>query len=105
MNGPTTYGARIAAEKDIYRDCLEVHSLPEIFHYWSKQYVRPKLEALGFSSPVGMFIKYLAEQCQARKNDAKRFVSIGSGNCDLESTLAPSYALPGATISSSTVSI
>src|SRR6266849_2532766 len=49
MNGPTTYGTRIAAEKDIYRDCLEVHSLPEIFHYWSNRYVRPKLEALGFS--------------------------------------------------------
>ena len=31
-----------------------------------------------------MFRKYLAEQCLARRNDAKRFVSIGAGNCDLE---------------------
>jgi len=46
--------------------------------------MRPKLEAFGFSSPDGMFRKYLAEQCQARKNDAKRFLSIGAGNCDLE---------------------
>ncbi len=95
MNGPTTYGTRIAAEKDIYRDCLEVHSLPEIFHYWSNRYVRPKLEALGFSSPVGMFMKYLAEQCQARKNGAKRFVSIGSGNCDLEIDLGSQLRATG----------
>jgi hypothetical protein len=63
---------------------VEVHELPDIFHYWSNRYMRPQLEAFGFSSPDGMFRKYLVEQCQARKNDAKRFLSIGSGNCDLE---------------------
>ncbi len=82
MNG--LYRTRLSAETAIYRDCLEVHSLPDIFHYWSNRHVRPELEAFGFSSPVGMFQKFLLEQCQARKNDLKRFVSIGSGNCDLE---------------------
>jgi SAM-dependent methyltransferase len=35
-----------------------------------------------------MFCRYLAEQCDRRKNDRPRFVSIGSGNCDLEIELA-----------------
>lgn len=83
-----SYRARLQAEESIYRDCAKVHDLPAIFHYWSERYVRPKLEALGFSGPNGLFRRYLAEQCDQRKNDRPRFVSIGSGNCDLEVELA-----------------
>src|SRR6266403_4623508 len=80
----TAYRTRLTAEKSTYRDCVEVHGLPDAFHYWSNRYMRPKLEAFGFGSPDDMFRKYLLEQCQSRQNDAKRFLSIGSGNCDLE---------------------
>ncbi len=65
-----SYGARVAAEKGVYEDCVTVHDLPKIFHYWSNKYVRPKLEALGFSTPNEMFRKYLEEQCKLRKHDA-----------------------------------
>ena len=84
----TAYGKRLADEEGTYRDCEEVHNLPDIFHYWSNRHVLPMLKAFGFSTPAEMFRKYLAEQCQARKNEVKRFVSIGSGNCDLEIDLA-----------------
>jgi SAM-dependent methyltransferase len=83
-----SYQARIAAEKGIYEDCLEVHNLPAIFHYWSNRYVRPQLEAFGFSSPNGMFRKYLEAQYERGSNGTQRFVSLGSGNCDLEIELA-----------------
>jgi SAM-dependent methyltransferase len=83
-----SYHARVIAEKGIYEDCVNVHNLPGIFHYWSDRYVRPKLEPFGFSSPAGLFKKYLAEQCERRNNCALRFVSLGSGNCDLEIELA-----------------
>jgi SAM-dependent methyltransferase len=83
-----SYRARLQAEESMYRDCAKVHDLPAIFHYWSERYVRPKLEAFGFSGPNGMFCRYLAEQCDRRKNVRSRFVSIGSGNCDLEIELA-----------------
>jgi SAM-dependent methyltransferase len=76
------------AEKGVYNDCVKVHDLPEIFHYWSNKHVRPKLEALGFSAPNEMFRKYLEEQCRLGKHDAQRFASIGAGNCDLEIALA-----------------
>lgn len=82
------YAARVAAEKSIYRDCLDIHNLPDIFHYWSDRYVRPKLEAFGFSNPNEMFQKYVSEQCRRQKNGVTRIASIGSGNCDLEIELA-----------------
>src|SRR5882762_1388817 len=84
----TAYGARLAAEERIYRDCLGVHELPDIFHYWTNRHLLPKVEPFGFSSPQGMFRKYLGEQCRRGMDVGKRFVSIGSGNCDLEIELA-----------------
>src|SRR5215471_5668150 len=82
------YQARLRAEETSYRDCANVHDLPAIFHYWSVRYVRPKLEPFGFNGPNGMFCRYLAAQCEGSKNGRPRFVSIGSGNCDLEIELA-----------------
>ncbi len=83
------YAARLAAENRLYRDDIDVHSLPEVFHYWSNRYVRPKLEALGFSTPEGMFRKYLDELLERRPEGvAKRIVSFGSGNCNMEIELA-----------------
>jgi SAM-dependent methyltransferase len=91
----TDYEARLAAEERMYRDEVDVHSLPEIFHYWSNRYVRPKLEAFGFSSPEGMFRKYLGEQFERDPGRPKRFVSFGSGNCDMEIDLAFDFRARG----------
>ena len=82
------YHARVRAEKGVYEDCLIVHDLPPIFHYWSNKYIRPKLEAFGFSTPNDMFKKYLAAQCERCPHEGLRFASIGAGNCDLEINLA-----------------
>jgi len=82
------YSARLDEERSIYRDCLEVHDLPAIFHYWSNRYVRPKLEALGFSSPDEMFRKYAAERCLRGGSGPRRLASVGAGNCELEIGLA-----------------
>jgi SAM-dependent methyltransferase len=83
-----SYRARVAAEKGVYEDCVKVHDLPPIFHYWSNKYIRPKLEAFGFSTPNDMFKKYLLEQAKRRPHETLRFASIGAGNCDLEIALA-----------------
>ena len=84
----TSYNVRLAAEQGIYRECVDVHNLPDIFHYWSNRHVRPMLDAFGFFGPNAMFQKYFREQCQRPSKDRKRFMSIGSGNCDLEVQLA-----------------
>ena len=90
-----SYDARAAAEKDIFRDCVNVHDLPDIFHYWSDGKIRPQLEVFGFSGPLGMFDKYLEEHCASQKNRPVRFVSLGSGNCDLEIGMARSLIAKG----------
>jgi SAM-dependent methyltransferase len=83
-----TYHARLAVEKRNYKDCVRVHELAAIFHYWSNTHIRPKLEALGFSSPNQLFCMRLQEQCERQSSRFSRFVSIGSGNCDLEIEIA-----------------
>jgi SAM-dependent methyltransferase len=82
------YAARVASEKEIYRDCLDVHDLPAILHYWSNRHVRPKLEAFGFSTPDEMFRKYAARQFHNGGAKPRRLASIGAGNCQLEVALA-----------------
>ena len=89
------YRLRLVAEKGRYEDCLEVHDLPPVFHYWSNKYLRPKLESFGFSDPRGMFLKYVQDLHQMRHGEALRFASIGAGNCELEISLARSLLLQG----------
>jgi SAM-dependent methyltransferase len=81
------YEARVAVEEELFGGDLHVHNLPPAFHYWSDKYIRPKLEAFGFSSPGGMFEAYLEAQCRDGTGQ-RRFVSIGAGNCDTEIGLA-----------------
>ena len=82
------YESRVKVEKARYRDVVQVHQLPGIFHYWSDRYVRPKLEAFGFSHPNALFETEAEKRCRAESGRLQRFVSIGAGNCDLEVNLA-----------------
>ncbi|MBN8477588.1 MAG: class I SAM-dependent methyltransferase [Burkholderiales bacterium] len=89
--GRAGYRARLAGEVGRYAACEEVHDLPAIFHYWSNRYLRPRLEAHGFSHPDAFFAKYAGE-CLACAKDAgrhgARLLSVGAGNCDTEVRLA-----------------
>jgi len=89
--GASHYGARLAAEVSRFRDDIEVHALPPIYHYWSDRYVRPKLETFGFSHPDAFFLTYIEECCVRAASSAdcsKRIISLGAGNCDTEVRLA-----------------
>lgn len=91
---PEDYRARARVEAKAFEDCVEVHSLPAAFHYWSDRWIRPKLEPFGFSNPLEMFELHLARQC-ARATGTARFISIGAGNCDAELDLAARLAERG----------
>jgi len=84
---PTTYEESLSKERHIFENCLNVHDLPRIFHYWSEKHLKPKLLPFGFDSLDAMFLKYLEERFE-QKAGYQRFVSLGSGNCDLEVELA-----------------
>ena len=54
----TRYRLRIAAEQVVFEGQTEVHDLPEIFHYWSNRYLRPKFESFGFYNPDDFFLTF-----------------------------------------------
>jgi SAM-dependent methyltransferase len=83
----TEYETRLATEQAIYESCTNVHDLPAMFHYWSDRYVRPKLEAFGFSNPYDFFRVQVEEKCR-QSPDRVQIVSLGSGNGDTEVNLA-----------------
>ena len=94
MSAPTpagvsrTYGESLAAERRTYESCLEVHDLPPIFHYWSRRHLREKFLPFGFASVADFFKVFLERQCRRGPGGVKRFLSLGSGNCDLELEIA-----------------
>jgi SAM-dependent methyltransferase len=89
-----SYRARLVAEEQNYRGCINVHDLPSIFHYWADSYIRPMLEPFGFGNQPEFFTKYLSEQCTG-SNGFKRFASVGCGNGDLEIDLALRFRAAG----------
>lgn len=81
------YAAKLAAENAIFAEQVEVHDLPEIFHYWSNRWLRPETEAFGFSNPDQFFALHL-ERTHAELGRPLRIASLGSGNCDTEVRVA-----------------
>jgi SAM-dependent methyltransferase len=81
---PSSYEGKLQQELDFYKSCLNVHDLPQIFHYWSNKYLVPKLRPFGFDNAKEFFCMYMKRACTAFDNERCRFVSIGSGNCDFE---------------------
>ena len=80
----TDYSERLQNEQEFYKDCLDVHELPEIFHYWSNKYLAPDMHRFGFTNPDDFFAFYTGTYLAAPSHRDTHILSIGSGNCDLE---------------------
>lgn len=87
-SGDPEYARRLEREIANYANDVDVHALPEIFHYWSNKYVRPWFEEVGTTHPEDLFVKYLLEAAKTVDGERPRFVSIGAGNCDAEAEIA-----------------
>ena len=81
--------SRIQAELRQFKDVERVHDLPPIQSYWSQTFLAEKFRAIGFK---GMWDYYVQSVLEVRSRESApktlRIVSIGSGNCDIEITLA-----------------
>lgn len=89
------YRLRTWSERFRFHKCAAVHALPDIFHYWSNRYLRPKLEIFGTTHPEALFLKYL-ELCRPEgAAGPHRFLSIGAGDCAIEVGLARALAQRG----------
>ncbi len=82
------YKSKLLQELAIYENVTNVHDLPEIFHYWSNKHLSPIFREAGFDSIEEFYSKNLLEAKRRTKSTFARFVSIGSGNCDLEVSIA-----------------
>ncbi|WP_223786961.1 class I SAM-dependent methyltransferase [Marinicella meishanensis] len=82
------YEEKIANEIEFYAECENVHDLPDIFHYWSNKYLLPMQQRFGFNSPDDFFRTQVQSHCAANNNATHHIVSIGSGNGELEVSVA-----------------
>ena len=78
------YTEKMQSEKNFYKECTEVHDLPDIFHYWSNKYLAPDMCRFGFSNPDDFYAHNIKCFMAGRTHQKTHIVSIGSGNCDLE---------------------
>jgi SAM-dependent methyltransferase len=79
--------SRVAAEIEIYRKQINIHDLPDIFHYWSVKFLRPHLQAVfGLDDLHAIFAAELQASLTASKNT--RILSIGSGDGCVEIAIA-----------------
>jgi hypothetical protein len=92
------YADRINNEIDFYKDCHNVHDLPDIFHYWSNKYLLPKEQPFGFTNPDDFFVSYCKKYC-AENPQIKdiKILSVGSGNGELEVKIASAIKAAGLT--------
>lgn len=82
------YAAKMVREICTYKNVTNVASLPEIHGYWAEKYVRPLLEGFGFRNEEEFYESYLARVCLNNGNGVSRVIALGSGNCELEVSLA-----------------
>lgn len=81
------YHTKLAQELSIFSEDVNVHNLPDIFHYWSNAHLRPMLEEIDCSGVNQFYAKYLFESTRNTPSPY-RFVSIGAGNGDVEIDIA-----------------
>jgi SAM-dependent methyltransferase len=78
---------RVAREIANYQDTLDIHALPDIFHYWSNKYLAPALvEVFGSGDLTAIFASELADS--AERTSTPAIVSVGAGDGSVEIGLA-----------------
>ncbi len=81
------YDEKLSQEFVIFSEDIDVHNLPDIFHYWSNKYLKPMIEEIGCAGVEQFYAKYLFESA-SNLSGPYEFVSIGSGNADVEINVA-----------------
>jgi SAM-dependent methyltransferase len=89
------YRLKILIEQANFSSVTQVHELPAIHDYWSKAYVQPKLDLLGYRSIEDFFLHNLKRAFKASAARPLRCASIGAGNCDFEIRIAELLSADG----------
>lgn len=79
---------RIKNELKTFDENVNVHDLPNIYHYWSNKYLKPILSDFDIEDPDDLFFKFSLEAIKSVDVGKPLLLSIGAGNCDTEVRLA-----------------
>ena len=82
------YQNKIQQELETFENNVNVHNLPEIFHYWSNKHLAPIFAEAGIKSIPDFFADNLMAAKNRTKTAVANFVSVGAGNCDTEVSVA-----------------
>jgi len=89
------YRKKVQQELAIYEKQVNVHDLPDIYHYWSNKYLAPIFRDAGFSTIAEFFSSNLLVAAARTCCTKAYFVSVGAGNCDLEVSIAKNLLQAG----------
>lgn len=91
-----SYKDRVAKQIEQYVDVENIHELPDIYHYWSHNYLRPKLEEIFGLTDIGEI--YADWFCKAiRDSGLTTIISVGAGDGDVEIDVAEKMLKRGCT--------
>jgi len=80
-----TYEEQVAQQIAQYAETVNIHELPESFHFWSHNYIRPGMEAVfGTSSVTGIYV----DACKSVSDGTCKILSIGCGDGSVEMDVA-----------------
>ena len=82
------YQERLKGELRFFENNEDVHDVPSIMVHWNNKYLAPRYKEFGFSTSTDLYVQHLRSQCRDSGDRPCRFVSLGSGNCDVEIGLA-----------------
>ncbi len=82
------YRIRSLIEKANYHDCIKVDDVPAIHGYWYNKFIVPKLNSLGYLSEDDFYMKNILRRIDSHNCREIRGVSIGTGNCEFEVSIA-----------------
>jgi SAM-dependent methyltransferase len=83
-----TYKERVISQIEQYADTVNMHDLPDIFHYWSHNYIRPGFSEVFDAASIDDAYAVAFEEARARTAGPGRILSIGCGDGGVEIRVA-----------------
>jgi SAM-dependent methyltransferase len=81
------YEQRIAAQIEQYAQTTDMHDLPQVFHFWSNNYLRPCVEQVFEAVSIHDVFANAFCDCH-RPGESNAILSIGSGDGSIEIAVA-----------------
>src|SRR6266404_5299900 len=90
------YEAKVAEQIAQYASTANMHELPESFHFWSHNYIRPGMkDVFGVESVVDFYLAGFRAAATRSGGPRKQILSLGCGDGWLEIDLAKRLAADG----------